>query len=1694
MAERLIYESRKSKVYFLDESEWGKPVVKKVLNYEFPTPADIEQFYNEYEIISSVKLEGIRNALKKGKEKNRHVLFLEWIEGENLNIAFRGKQNDIVDFLYLAIALAQSLSEIHQHNIIHKDISPFNVLVNLQERKVWVIDFGISTNLDLKQHYLGNPEKMEGTLAYNSPEQTGRMNRVVDYRTDLYSLGVTLYEMLTAKLPFASTDAMELVHAHIAQLPKAVHEINAAVPKQLSRIVAKLLAKNAEDRYQSAHGLKLDLEKCLEEYQRTGAISDFALAQNDFSGKFQLSQKLYGREKEIETILSSFENCADGKMQMVLVAGYSGTGKSALVSEVHKPITAKRGYFISGKFDQFQRSVPYYAINEAFKELINILLTEPENKLHVLRDEIRAALGQEGKVLTNVLPNLQYIIGEQPEIPEVGGSEAQNRFNYVFRKFVKAICTKEHPLVLFIDDLQWADSASLNLLHVLLTDAAIGNLLCICAYRDNEVSTTHPSIITIDDIRNEGCDVQTISIGNLNESDVNCLIADAVNCKLDETADITHLVYEKTQGNAFFTTQFLKSIYEERLLQFNFELARWQWDISKIREKNITDNVVELMTQKILRLPVETQEAMKAGACVGNGFSYHTLSVIVEKEETAVKADLHAGMKEGLIVPYGDSKVKFSHDRIQQAVYALIPQSRKSEVHLHIGKLLLQNIPSEKRGERIFDIVNQLNSGLELIKDKVEREALAQLNLQAGRSAKQNSAFQPSFEYFSTGIKLLEANPWQTQYELALALHSEACEAAYLCGDFAQTESLFNEIISNAKDILAKVKPYEIRILSFKAQNKLHEAIATGLEVLEQLGEKFPKNPNLLHVFRDLVGTMLKLRGKSNDYLMSLPVMTNPEKIAAMRIIADITSSVYWGMPNLLPLIVFRMVGMSLQYGNTAVSCFAYGSYGVILCGVLGQMKRGNEFGALALNLIEKLNAKEWKAQIYVSPYALTIHWRHHVRETLRALQESYQIGLETGLIEFACINTNIYCIHSFLCGKPLVRLEEETSAYSRSYRQFKQDTNFNYNEVYRQAMLNFMGKGANPVILTGEAYDEEKMLQQNIERNDKTGTFFIHFLKTMLGFHFRELPRARAHALEAEKLLDAVLAKFEIPNLHFYHALTCVGLAETATGTERRKLLAKARKCQSVLKTWAKDAPMNFEHKADLIEAELQRVNQNHYEARITYDKAIEGASKQEFIHEQALAYELAGRFYLSQDSNELAEFYLKASYNTYREWGADAKLRHLEQNFPKYVSSVSQGDSSLLRSSSVSSNTSMVHSSVLDISTVLKASTTISGEVVLPKLLSLLMKIVIENAGAQRGFLLLDEQEDLFVQAKTDLNKAEEKVLQHEAVDECHELARSVVKFVKRTRQHVIIQDAVNDLRFKQDEYVVQQHPQSILCLPIINQGKFIGVLYLENNLTTGAFTQDRVNLLMLLSGQIAVSIDNAILYNNLEKKVRERTAELETEKKKSDDLLNNILPEETALELKQKGFSEARQFEKVTILFTDFKGFTPLSEKLTPQELVREIDECFRAFDGIMGKYGIEKIKTIGDSYMAAGGLPVPNSTHAENIVRAALDIRDFMKARNQARPDLPLEVRIGAHTGSVVAGIVGTKKFQYDIWGDSVNTASRMESSGEPGKVNISQSTFELIKDKFNCNYRGEIEAKGKGKIKMYFVENNTAYAE
>jgi PAS domain S-box-containing protein len=1520
-----LHESPNSKVYLGQQEQDHRPIVIKILQSEYPTPQQLVQFHNEYEFTKELNIEGIRKAVEVTEIEHKHALLLEYVAGETLKRTFVEQRHSLIDFLKVAAQIAQTLGEIHQHNIIHKDINAANILFDARQQQIKIIDFGLASRINLKSYHLGNPGRLEGTLAYISPEQTGRMNRVVDYRTDLYSLGVTFYEMLTGRLPFISEDPLELVHAHIAKNPTPPHHLRPEIPLIVSQIVMKLLAKNAEDRYQSAFGLKYDLEQCLIYLQDQTSADDlsaltFELARQDFSGRFQIPQKLYGRENEIETLLGAFERVAslptsrngqDGdeelagektdldaslngrkakQAELMMVAGYAGVGKSVLVHEVHKPITEKRGYFIEGKFDPFQRNSPYHAWAQAFKTWVNLLLTENETILAEWRTKILNAVGNIGQVLLEVIPNLELIIGPQPAVPELGGIEAQNRFNYLFQNFIKTIAQPEHPLVIFIDDWQWADPASLNLFKLLLSDTNLQSLLLIGAYRNNEVDPTHPFMLALEELRQTEVAINTIQLHNLSREHVQAVIADtlssgAIAAGSTELQELSGLIYEKTLGNAFFVNEFLRSLYADGLLQFDFGTSSWSYDIAKIKALNITDNVVELLVGKVLKLPPATQIYLKLAACVGNQFDLATLAVIAEASPQEIQQNLIPALQEGVITllpdlldSTGSARYQFVHDRIQQAAYSLIPDYAKQELHLKIGRLLLQNIPLAEREERIFEIVNQLNFGLDLLDQSSDKKELAELNLTAGRRAKTATAYEPAFNYFQTGLNLLGADSWQTDYALTLALYSEAAETAYLTGSFEAMNHLTETILQRAANILDKVKAYEINISARGGQNQAAEAINAALECLEQLlGLTFPQAPTPADVQQGLQAMMTKLAGKNIEDLRDLPLMTDPHSQAAATILSLVGAVAYRTDIRLAILMSLKMMELSLTYGNTQVSPYAYASFGFVLCSVVQDIASGYRFGQLSLELVERLEAKAYHARTLMVIQPLIKHWQDPARETLPALLEMYQLGLETGDLQAAAIGIAYYASYAYFVGTELGEFARKIEPYREALRKYKQTTSLNKINLYLQIALNLANATDQPARLQGPIYHEDEMMAQHLAIRDST-TLCHHYLTRMtLNFLFEDYPQARADAASTAQYISAAAGQLLIPIFHFYDSLIHLANYPDVDETEQAAILARVTEHQQKMERWAKHAPANHSHKFYLVEAERYHILGEAKEAREYYDLALQTAKANGYLNEEALAAELAGKFYLSRGDTFLGEVYLRRAYQGYQHWGATAKVKQLETKYPYFVRSTFATTGQMSVSST---STGQTTSQLLDLSTILKASQTLAGEVDLSQLLAQMIKLVVENAGAEQGFLLLEKDKAWYIEAEYHVQDQAVKVLQSIPLEneagrnEPAQIPTEIINYVVAAKEVIVLNNAAVEGQFSRLPYMKKKQSKSVLCLPLLHQSKLAGVLYLENNLITGAFTPERVELLNLLSSQMAISIENARLYTDLqqsEKKYR-------------------------------------------------------------------------------------------------------------------------------------------------------------------------------------------------------------------------------
>jgi predicted ATPase/signal transduction histidine kinase len=1310
-------------------------------------------------------------------------------------------------------------------------------------------------------------------------------------------LGVTFYELLTGNLPFDADSAMELVHCHIAKTPKSVCEINPAIPPIISDIVMKLMAKNVEDRYQSAFGVKADLEKCLENlpgFKNLAGLNaenleglSFQLAQNDFSGKLQIPQKLYGRENEINTLLQAFERVSEGAAEMMLVAGYSGVGKTALVHEVHKPMTEKHGYFAAGKFDQFQKNIPYSAISQAFNQFCRYLLMESAETLANWQTKILAAVGNNGQIIIDVIPDLELVIGPQPAVAEVGSTEAQNRFQMFFLNFVKALCEEDHPFILFIDDLQWVDLASLTLLKSILLDSEINHLLIIGAYRDNEVDSSHPLMMTVDKLQKEGTLVNTISLQNLSQSDVNILIAEALICQLSYALPLTQLVSEKTQGNAFFTREFLKSLFEQDLLAFDVKTQKWQWDINDIKALSMTDNVVELITNKIHQLPVATQNVLKLASCIGNLFDLETVSIIYQHPQAETQAYLWKALEEGLLFPLDNNyqlnlvpetsalkiRFKFQHDRIQQAAYALIAETDKVALHLQIGRLL--KAKPETLEERLFEIVDHLNIGRELVDNPVELDEMVRLNLKAGQKAKAANAYEPALNYLDQGMALLPPDSWNTEYELTFSLQVEQIEALYLNTRFEQSLTLADRVLSHAKTRLDQVKLYELKIQSYISNTQMTEALDSGLSILRLL------DITLLETSPLYVGEI--------EDLLNLPLMINPAKLAAMRILMTIMSPAFIANPSLLGPIAFTMVDLSLKEGNSPPSAYGYSFYGLILCVGVNEIERGYQFGQLALKLVDKLNARDIKARTQELFHAFVRPWKEHPKDILSSLYETIQIALEVGDIEYASYSAGYCCIFPFLGGTPLESVQPLFPPHLEMVQRFQYEHTFNSIKNWKQLVLNLSGQATEPTLLIGPDFNEIEMRQQFLDTQDSTNLFELHVAKGILLYFLREL-EASVESFQFANQYQEGGTSFITGANGFYYSLSLLAQYPNVDSDKQSQYFEQVSENQAKLEKWAYHAPMNYQHKDDLLEAEKARVLGQDLTAMDFYEKAIAGARKNEYLQEEALAYELAAEFYLGRGMKKFAQTYMKEAHYRYQQWGAVAKVTDLEERYPQWLTlSASALPFDKLRDRRLTST--LTHTSTatilasnltrtstsqwLDLDSIMKASQTLTGEIGLSQLLEKMMQIVIENAGAQRGFLILPVGDKWVIEAEGAIDKEKVTVLQSLPIE--NHLPEAIINYVARTQENVVLVDASHDGIYTENPYIKAHQTQSVLCFPIVYQQQLRAILYFENNLSTGAFTSQRLNVLQMLSNQIAISLENAQVMAHLDTKVKERTVQL-------------------------------------------------------------------------------------------------------------------------------------------------------------------------------------------------------------------------
>jgi PAS domain S-box-containing protein len=1424
-------------------------------------PASAKRFTHEFALKSYLDGDWAVRPLELVQTGGRTLLLLDFRSAITLQ-SLLDEALELGRFMRLAPAIAHVVRRLHERGLVHKDIKPANIVLDPVTEQVWLTGFGIASRLPRERQAPEPPELISGTLAYMAPEQTGRLNRSVDSRSDLYALGVTFYQMLTGALPFIATDPMEWVHCHIARKPVAPDRPRVGIPPPLSDIVMKLLAKTAEERYQTAAGLERDLRRCLAEWERS-SLAAFPLGEEDVPDRLMIPEKIYGREREVETLLASFDRIVkSGSPELVLVSGYSGIGKSSVVNELHPVLVLPRSLFASGKFDQHKRDIPYSTLAQAFRSLIHPLLGKSEAELAPWRDALREALGSNAGLIAGLVPEVKLIIGELPLVPELPPNDARRRFHLVFLRFLAVFARSEHPLALFLDDLQWIDPATLELLEDLLTHSDMRHVLLIGAYRENEVSGAHPLVRMLEKIRATGR-VQDIKLEPLSIENLGGLLTDSLRCDVEQVSSLAELVHAKTAGNPFFVIQFLNALADERLLVFDQEQARWSWDIEGIHKKGYTDNVIDLVVQKLTRLSPDTQGALRQLACLGNISDVAMLSMGLRMSEEQVHAALFEALRQQLIDRV-DCSYRFVHDRVQEAAYALIPAEARAKAHLTTGRLLMAHAPPGKRDEAIFEIVNQLNRGAPLMTSQDERERLADLNLMAGIRAKASSAYSSALTYLTAGVALLSEDAWERRRELAFALELHSADCEVCLGALQAAQQRLAVLTTHVVGTVERCAVAHRRSYLHTMVGKFEDAIAVALECLGQVGIDWSSHPTELETRYEYGRIWSLIADRTIEDLIGLPLMQDPEALATIDVLSSLRTPALHTDHNLFALCACRATNLTLERGNCEAAPANYVALGLIARARYGHYEEGYRFTKMACNLLEFRGWDHVGGRTYFQA-AVNVPWTRPLREGIDPARRGFHMAKEHGDPVFAAHACRVLNSILLALGDPLDQVEIETEhglAFTRPFGFFLDRIS-----PLLALIRTLRGKTEKFGSLDDGPFRERVFEEHATGQPNRAFVEYYYWIRKLQARFFARdyLSAVDASEKMAYLRVGSELSSFLVDeaDYHFYGALSraalCKPLGPDPYAKHRDALTTHERD----LRACAVNCPENCEDRAALVAAEIAHIEGRELDAGRLYEVAIKSARDNKFVQNEAIACELAARFYATRGFEIIATAYLREARSSYLRWGADGKVLQLDQLYPHLAALAEQRSAATIDSP--------VHH--LDVASVVKASQALSSEIVFPKLIERLMTIALENAGADRGILMLPSRNEYLIQAEARAagNKVEVAMRQEPITQTtCPE---SLIRYVIRTQESVILNDASKPNLFSADDYLRDGQSKSLLCLPLMKQGELTGILFLENRHISHVFTPARIAVLELLAAQAAISLENTRLYSDL----REREAKV-------------------------------------------------------------------------------------------------------------------------------------------------------------------------------------------------------------------------
>jgi predicted ATPase/class 3 adenylate cyclase len=1595
--------------------------------------------------------------------------------------------------LSLTIAIADALGRIHELNVVHKNVQPQNILFDEQLGAVRLIDFRIASMLSVERHNVIATKYFEGALPYMSPEQTGRMNRAVDYRTDYYSLGVTLFEVLTGELPFQGSSILSWTHKHITKSPPSPSELKKSIPEGLAAIVLKLMAKNAEDRYQSSFGLIEDLRRCERELARTGSVAAFALGHRDVPRKFHIPQRLYGRDLERSALLALFERAAAGSNELCMVSGHSGIGKSALVNEISRTLArSSSGYLIQGKFDQFQRNKPYSAVALAFRNLIPQLLVESDERRQALRSELLEAVAPNAQLLIELVPELELIIGPQPTVPELPPTETQNRLQIAFVNFVRVL-TDPQPLVIFLDDLQFSDGPTLHLIRWLATSREIKHLLVIGAYRNNEVHVGHPLRLAVNEIQ-QIRSVHHLPLEPLDLDSVSQFVADALHVDRDSSETLSVLLHDRAEGNPFFLIEILKTLEQSKAIAFAPDAGKWRWDMDAVWSSGFDENVVDFLVAKLRTLPMATQKVLQLAACIGNSFDLRTLSIISEQSMDSAGQDLLTALQRGVVASMnadyrfvgkasftessGSADIetfnptyRFQHDRVQQAAYALIDTERKQEVHLSIGRLIQSHTGAQEREDRLIEIIGHLNNGRRLIEAPDDRRELARLNLAAGLRTQRSAAYEAALGYLRIGLDLLQPNAWESDYDLVLALAMGYQQCAYLTTRYSEAEFWIQELLARARTNLEKAEILSMRTRQYSTTGKMAESIQAAIAGMSLLGMPITANPNGAMIEREIAAVRRNLRDRRISDLIDAPPMTDRTQILKVRLLMEIFAPAFLsGSGNLFPLLVLKSINISLRSGNCPESAFAYAAYGMLLCGRLDNPALGYEFGRLALKMNDRFDDIALKSRIIYLFAMFIMHWTEHWSSMTPWFRRGIEAGYRSGDLLYLA-----YSAQDCVIWDPKLNVEaaaQEHANLLNIVRDCAYQDSLDSGTLFMQMQRNFLGLTDNLYTMNDGGFDEQRCVDGMRLRNFKTGLANYHIYKTEILFFYGAYAEALAHVRAQEQLMASVMS---LPQLVRFTVIAFLSRAACLPGLdpgEHSRTRKRMREGLARISRWAEHCPANFMHLRLMMQAEMARVGGRFESALQLYDQSIDAAHRNEFRRDEAMANELAARHLLSENRRKSAEGYLRAAHDLYERWGARGKVAQLENEFPNVLRAETGMSGGRTAAESRPATTVAVDAASLDMASVIKASQAISTKVVLDQLWSITMRIMLENAGAQRGCFVVRKDDQLVIEGLCEAGEENGQIKQSipfSGAEGANTLPISILYKVLHTNNPVILNDASRAGEFAKDPYLQARSPRSVLCTPLAHHGKVEGAIYIENSLASAVFTEDRIEIINLLAAQMAISIENAALYENQRRLINAQRRFVPSQ------FLENLARRDLA-------YISAGEYvlKEITVMFADLRDFTSLAERLNPRDTMELLNRFFQNMERPISKEGGFIGSFSGDEVMALFDASADSAVRAGIMMWRELD--EFNR-RSEGFGQPTLHMGIGVNSGPVVLGTVGGQdRVQCTVVGDTVNLASRIEDLTKiyGGRFLIGESTFKgLIKqDVYAIRRVDRVAVKGK----------------